>query len=152
MKCGNQWKEATVLQITDRTKLPSFKQVSPWVYYSCWSFAMLNLLFLAPAFFFGESSAGLSLVQYIPSVMWGVVFVSFGVAMIYGLLVNNWKVIKLFLALGLIVKALFAWALVFTLFSNFANIGVIGVWFGLMVWQSLCIVYFTPEMHHVRLQ
>lgn len=139
-------------KLSDKTKLPPFRQVSPLVYYSSWAFAVMNLFFLAPTFFFTNGNAGLALVGLVPSQLWGVVFVLLGIVMIVGLIRNNWLLIKMMLGGGLIVKAMFAWALVFTLFASFSNLGIIGVWFGMMVWQGLCIIYFTPEMKHVRLK
>jgi hypothetical protein len=59
---------------------------------------------------------------------------------------NWWQVIKLVLSAGLFVKALFAWALVFSLFHDWRSIGVVGIWFSLMIWQGLCVRYFTPEI------
>lgn len=131
-----------------RKNMPSFKKVSPLVYFSCWSFAILNIFFLSPTFFFTNGNAGLVLVGAVPSVLWGLVFLALGLSMITALLMNQWNIIRLLLTCGLLTKSMFAWALVFTLFASFANIGIVGVWFGLMAWQSLCIVYFTPEMKY----
>lgn len=138
--------------LSDKTKKPSFRQISPIVYWSSWSFALLNILFLSPTFFIERSNSGLALVGQVPSVVWGIIFIIMGFGMIIALLRNHWILIKIMLMAGLTVKALFAWALMFTLFSSTSNLGVVGVWFGMMVWQSLCIIYFTPEMKHVRIK
>jgi hypothetical protein len=105
---------------------------------------MMNILFFAPTFIMANGSQGLVLVGVLPSFIWGVVFITLGCVMIYGLLSNKWNVIKAVLGVGLFVKALFAWALVFTFFIHPSSLGIIGLWFGVMVWQSLCIIYFTP--------
>lgn len=132
-----------------KNNMPPFKKVSPMVYFSCWAFASINIFFLAPAFFFANGNKGLVLVGALPSILWGIIFLLMGGFMIGALLVNQWNMIKIMLVLGLFIKSLFAWALVFTVFASFGNIGIVGVWFGLMTWQALCIVYFTPEMKHV---
>lgn len=123
---------------------PPFKKVSPMVYVSAWAFALLNLLFLAPAFFYGPGATGLSLVSFVPSKLWGVIFASMGVTMIYALIINWWQLIKQIFLVGLFIKAMFAWALFFTLTASIANIGIVGVWLALMTWQALCVIYFTP--------
>jgi hypothetical protein len=137
-----------VSQIIDKNKKPPFKQVSPIVYWSSWAFAVMNILFLAPDFFVSKSNTGLSLVGLIPSTVWGFIFLGLGLSMISGLLRNCWRTIRIMLTIGLFVKAMFAWALVFTLFSSFASRAVVGIWIGMMVWQALCIIYFSPEMKH----
>jgi hypothetical protein len=104
----------------------------------------MNGLFFSPTFMFADGSRGLILVGAIPSVVWAVVFVSLGISMVYGLLSNKWTVIKAALAAGLFVKALFAWGLIFTFFIHPESLAIIGLWFGIMVWQALCIIFFTP--------
>lgn len=106
----------------------------------------MNIVFFAPTFILANGSQGLILVGVIPSSIWGVVFILLGAAMVYGLLFNKWNIIKGTLGVGLFVKALFAWALVFTFFIHPSSLGIIGLWFGIMAWQSLCIIYFTPVL------
>lgn len=141
MILGYQWRVATVLQMNK----PSLKLVSPIVYASCITFAILNIVCLAPAFFVADSTRGLVLVGEVPSYLWGLVFLSLGCIMLAALYTNTWWLVKRVLGIGLVVKSMFAWALVFTLFASIANIGVVGLWFGLMIWQALCIIFFTPE-------
>lgn len=129
---------------------PKLRHISPWVYFSSWSFSVLNLFFFAPTFFFADGSRGLILVGVVPSLVWTVVFLGLGVGMVYGLLVNRWDIVKFTLASGFIVKALFAWALIFSFFVNPATLAIVGLWFGVMVWQGLCIVYFTPALKDKR--
>lgn len=143
MKCGPHWKALTVSQTLSK---PPFRRVSPLVYASAWTFALLNIFFLAPAFLIGTGARGLSLVGLVPSKVWGIIFILMGVGMIYSLVTNKWAFIKNFLITGLAVKAMFAWALVFTLTLSLSNIGVVGIWIALMVWQGLCVIYFTPLM------
>lgn len=77
---------------------------------------------------------------------------SLGLAMLFSLIANNWKLIKIVLVVGLLAKAMFAWALLFTLFASIASLGVTGIWFALMFWQVLCIAYFTPEVKNAPLR
>lgn len=129
-----------------QVRKPAFRVISPWVYFSSWSFAILNIVFFAPTFIYANGSQGLVLVGLIPSFIWGIVFIILGISMIFGLLSNRWGVIKTMLGFGLFVKALFAWALVFTFFIHPETLGVVGIWLGIMVWQGLCIIYFTPVL------
>lgn len=110
----------------------------------------MNLFFFSPTFFLAEGSRGLILVGAIPSFTWGIVFFSLGSLMVYGLISNRWSVIKAILGLGLFIKALFAWALVFTFFAHPESLAIVGLWFGVMVWQGLCIIYFTPGVSRER--
>lgn len=123
---------------------PHFGKISPMVYASAWCFAVINIFFLAPAFFFGNGAKGLSLVGLVPSNTWGMLHIFMGCNMMFALYTNSWSWIKYMLIFGLLVKSMFAWALTATLFISIANIGIVGIWFGLMAWQSLCIIYFTP--------
>lgn len=64
------------------------------VYFSCWAFAVINILFLAPAFFFANSNEGLVLVGAVPSFVWGIIFLGMGFSMIGALLVNQFHIYK----------------------------------------------------------
>lgn len=143
MKSGFQWK-AVIVSLAHK---PPFRLISPLVYFSSWSFGVMNLFFFSPTFVFADGSKGLILVGAVPSVVWGLVFISLGSSMIYGLLANKWIVIKSVLGAGLFVKALFAWGLIFTFFIHPESLAIIGLWFGIMVWQGLCIIYFTPGIN-----
>lgn len=149
MKNGSQWKEATVWLLSEKINKPPFRHISPMVYWSGWAFSGINMFFLAPAFFVAHSNTGLPLVNLVPSVVWGCIFLSIGIVMVTGLLKNIWPLIKFMMIAGLMVKAAFAWALTLTLFVSVQSIGVVGVWLGMMVWQALCLIYFTPEMKNV---
>lgn len=133
--------------LTNRSKrMPPYRKIVPWVYWSCWCFAIINLFFLSPGFFIGAGATGLALVSIPPQTVWGVVFIFLGILMGYALLSNRWKFIKRIIVAGLFLKSLFAWGLVLTLPTSYKNPGVIGIWLGLMCWQALCIIYFTPEI------
>lgn len=144
---GHPWKVAIVSKITK----PHFRLISPFVYASCWVFIILNIFFLSPAFFLGGGK-GLPLVGVIPSDIWGGIFILIGFSMAGALITNDWQGIKTFLYVGLGIKAAFAWSLLFIFLANPVNIGVMGLWFGLMAWQALCIIYFTPRINHGKLQ
>lgn len=124
---------------------PPLRHIAPWTYFSSWAFAAMNVFFIAPSFFINKS-VQLPLVGIFPYWFWMVVFISMGLAMSGALLRNYWKLVKGLLYTGLVVKAMFAWGLVFTLFISPGGVGIVGIWIGLMTWQMLCIVYFTPKL------
>lgn len=128
-----------------KAERPSLRKVSSAVYYSCWFFVILNLFFISPAILLGASSF-LPLVGLFSPLFWAVVFIGLGLGMAHSLVVNDWEKIKVALFVALFVKALFAWALLLVTFSSPITIGTLGIWLGMMVWGTLCIVYFTPEM------
>lgn len=134
----------TPIQI--KHNMPPFRKVSPMIYYSAWTFALLNIIFLPPPFFFGVGARGLPLVGLLPQATLGAIFLVLGIVMVYALITNRWKLIRLALICGLFFKAIFAWGLVLTLFSTVSSSGVVGLWIGLMIWQALCIMYFSPEV------
>lgn len=127
---------------------PSLRLVAPHTYYSSWTFALLNVFGLAPAFFLG-SGKDMVLIGLIPSKLWGVIFLAIGSLMGYFLFTNNWKGIRKMLLVGLAIKAMIAWGLLFILAASILNIGIVAIWFSLMSWQAISYIFFTPEVKNV---
>lgn len=144
MRHGHRLKAAPARGITEMDNKPKFRRVSPIVYWDCWFFAVLNILFLGPAIYLSGTST-LPLIRLLPAVVWAGVYLFLGLNMAYALLTNKWWLIKLALFMGLFVKALFAWALLLITLAVPANLGVSGLWAFAIVVQIRCLIYFTPE-------
>lgn len=133
-----------MLRVTGTTYRPKLREIAPVVYFGSWGFVVFNVFFLAPAYFSG-AGRGLALISTLLNpTFWGVVFLSIGLALGYGLLTNNWKITRGSLMVGLFVKLLWAYALLPTVFISFSSIGIVGLWLLVSFIQSLFIIYFVP--------
>lgn len=127
---------------------PLLRLVAPLTYSMCWVFVVLNLFFLAPSLYYSQGSRGLVLVDNINPSLWAVIFLTVGMGMAAGLIMNNWRLVRIHLSIGFAIKAAFGWSLMVADLSNFTVHGVTGIWLALMAMQGLCIVFFTPEVRH----
>lgn len=125
---------------------PSLRQVAPLSWYIVLGFAVLNIVL------------GLSLIklpvkniaiisQYTPSWLYGATFTLLGLTMVWGMIRNNWKLMRRTMAAGLLLKAVFLYALILILLHG-GDPYVLSLWLFLTYIQAMAYVFFVPV--HLR--
>ncbi len=126
---------------------PSLKVIAPLTFNNVIMFIWLNF-FLALALYSQSPNPSLVIVGSASrSYMWSGVFVILGLGHLYGLLANNWRVIRTFLAAGLFVKLIFTYALLVLGFEyGFRNvIGTLSIWAAVTWVQYFTLRYFDKQ-------
>lgn len=125
---------------------PSLRQVAPLSWYIVLGFGILNVVL------------GVSLIklpvkhiaiisQYTPSWVYGAMFTILGLLMFWGLIRNNWKLMRRTLAAGLLLKAVWLFALILILLHG-GDPYVLSLWLFLTYIQAVAYVFFVPV--HVK--
>lgn len=127
---------------------PKLRLVAPLTYSLCWGFALLNLVFGLAMILVqrGELRPPLDIVAVLSWTIWGMIFLSIGLVMMYALLRNNWGLIKNIQLLGLGVKTTWLIALIIRSFESPASILITAVWLFLTHTQAMTYIHFMPQM------
>lgn len=124
---------------------PSLRKIAPLTYANIILFIWLNLV-IAYSLFAGRPNGTLIIVEGIfNSYFWMGVFIFLSVAHAYGVFRNDWKFLRIALALGLFVKLLVAYSLIVlgvkTGISHVA--GILGLWVSVAWVQFFTLKYFN---------
>lgn len=124
---------------------PNLREIAPLTFMNIILFIWLNL-FIAYSIYHGRPNPTLVLVSGIfNSYFWVVIFVSLSLGHAYGLLKNDWRWLRRFLAIGLFAKALITYSLlVLGHRTGYGNIiGVTALWVGITWVQFFTLKYFN---------
>lgn len=127
---------------------PSLRAVSP---VSFWFIMLMGLfnLFIGSAFMFAldpdtDDLTFRAITQFIPFGVWGALFVALGIAKLWSLKTNNWKLARYTLLLGVVMKSSWAVALTIRTFYQPDNAFLNATWLALAITQVICYIYFLP--------
>lgn len=122
---------------------PSLKVVSPLIYFICWGYVVVNVLF------------GIGLFSYNPAIryvivggpftydFWAFVFLLLGLAGAGVLITNHWKAIRIAQGIGLFIKTLWLFALIFRFAGGASLVGL--AWWSFIAYVQLLTVIYFPE-------
>jgi hypothetical protein len=124
---------------------PSLYAVAPLTYCICWGYAVANVLLGAGIFFLYETTVPLAVANIFSYQVWGIIFMSLGFSKAFGLLTNNWQLVKQLQFGGLMVKSIWAIALVIRCFSAPPTIVITVIWLFFAFIQAVTYIYFIPK-------
>ena len=131
-----------------REARPNLKDVSPMSYWFIMLMGVFNL-FIGMAFIIAlkdvDDPVFNVITQVIPFWLWGVIFFALGIAELYSLKVNSWKLARKTLLTGVTLKS--GWAVALTLKTLIAapdNAFLTACWVAIAVTQVICYVHFLP--------
>lgn len=124
---------------------PDLSNVSPIVYKLTWAFVPLNIL-IGIAIGIQKTVAQPPLItQTIPNEIWAGVFLGIAVFLAYGLLRNDWKLLKRTMAFALFIKAVWGIALLIqSVRTDGEALGLLAIWLFIAYVQANCIIHFLP--------
>lgn len=118
------------------------RHASPLVYWICWGFVYTNIL-IGYGLYYTSPKAALVVVRG-PLTLhaWAIIFCTLGILGAISLIVNVWHATRGVLMIGLVIKALWFYALLVT--AQKASMTAIGVW-GMLAFTQFLVVIFFPE-------
>lgn len=129
---------------------PGLHSIAPLAYSICWGYAATNIILGLGMFFLYETRVSLAVASLLSYPAWGVIFVGLGLGKIYGLTQNNWSFTKHMLMGGLIVKSVWAIALIIRCITVPQTIIVTVLWLFFAYIQAATYVYFIPKKYSGR--
>lgn len=131
-----------------RDARPNLRTVSPLAHYIVFLLGIFNVL-LGLTLMFGidksRLSASLIIVNEFASyTFWGVVFIALGILKLYSLKVNDWKLARRSLIIGVSIKAAWSVALIFRVFISPGTVFITLCWLIIAAMQMATFIFFMP--------
>jgi hypothetical protein len=131
-----------------REARPSLRLVSPLAHWIVLLLGIFNI-FLGLTLMFGidkqRLSASLIIVNEITSyTFWGVVFILLGILKLYSLKINNWRLSRNSLIIGVAIKAMWSVALIFRIFISPGTVFITLCWLIIAAMQMATYIFFMP--------
>lgn len=127
---------------------PSLRLVSPLTYWIIFILGILNII-LGLAFAFALEAGSLdstlrSVSLVVPIWAWAILFTFLGLAKLYALTSNDWRLARYSLLGGVMLKSGWAVALVFRSLEVPSNIFLTATWITISVIQIIAYIHFLP--------
>lgn len=126
---------------------PKLSKIAPLSNAICWGYAVANLAIGIGLFFIYQGTTAPILVANIFTYpQWGIIFLSMSTLTVVALLQNNWEFTRFMQLIGLMIKGIWAIALVVMSFEFPQTILITIVWFFLLFIQAVTYIYFLPTL------
>jgi len=116
---------------------PSLRLVAPHTFYTGLGFAVFNIVMGAISF--NYLSSRLTLIGVVGIKTWAVLFECIGLLFFYSLVINNWRLLRQLMLIGICVKT--AWLMELLADQKFV---LSTLWLLILYLQCLNYIYFTP--------
>lgn len=130
-----------------KTKLkelrPGLREVAPLTWSLILGFGILNLVLGVSLMTYPLGQQVAIVTTYTPLPLHGLYFVILGALMLVNLWRNNWKWLRILLLAGLLIKAVWLFALVVRLFTG-GNAITLSLWLFITHVQAVAYVHFIP--------
>ena len=124
---------------------PSLFLVAPLTYCICWGYAVVNILLGVGLFEFYQPVAPIAIANILTYPQWGVLFFLAGIIGVYSLLTNRWKLAQNIQFVGVLIKSVWAIALVVRCFSEPSTLVITAIWLFLTFIQVVTYIFFVPK-------
>lgn len=127
---------------------PALRHIAPLSFWFSGGFGVFNML-VGIGLFNAQILTAFKVVGIIPLKLWGVIFMMQGLGMIYFLLTNNWKLIRLTNLIGVGVKTMWWFELISSFISGASQFPfLLIIWSLLLFLQAVLYIYFTPRVEY----
>ena len=131
-----------------RAARPSLRLVSPISYWFVILMGVFNILigtaFITSLSELTDGSALRAVSKIIPFDMWGFLFILLGVTKLYSIITNSWSLARYSLLAGVLLKSVWAVALVIRSFYEEDVLFTTYMWISMATTQIICYIYFLP--------
>lgn len=127
---------------------PSLWSVAPVTFLICWGYVVINVIIGLGMIFLYSTPIPLAVANILPYPAWGILFLVAAIVGAYGLIRNDWGVARNTQLYGLLLKAVWAVALVIRSFIAPASILITAVWLFFVFVQAVIYIYFIPVVSH----
>lgn len=122
---------------------PNLRLVAPLTWSIILGFGILNVV-LGISLMYYPLGRSISIVStYTPMWLYGVLFAVLGVAMLLNLYKNNWRWLRRLLLIGLLLKAIWMFALILRLLDGGSAI-ILSLWLFITHIQAMAYIHFVP--------
>lgn len=126
---------------------PRLYEVAPLTYSICWGYAVINILLGAGLYLLYSPQVPIAVANIFSYRVWGILFAGLGFLGVYALIKNEWKVSKNILLAGLVIKAVWAIALIARSVVEPQSIVITLVWLFFAYIQAVTYIFFTPKIN-----
>jgi hypothetical protein len=127
-------------------KRPRLVHVAPFTYWICVGYAAVDIIFAAGLLSYHPVVPYVIVGQHIFTLQWwGAIFGVLGIAGFIALMANSWRWIRALLALGLVTKSLWFFALLIRTADGGALV-TLAMWTFLAYAQLLTVIFFPDEI------
>lgn len=129
-----------------RQARPSLSLKAPLTHKIVWGFVVFNL-WIAYSIYSQVNLVSPVVVWWFTQEFWTGVFAFLSLSLWFGIYLNDWRLIKWSMSLGLLVKSVWTYALIVMgiQYGLAAVSGIIGLWLFATWIQLICLIYFTPN-------
>lgn len=131
-----------------RAARPSLRLVSPISYWFVILMGVFNILigiaFITSLSELTNDLALRAVSKIIPFDTWGFLFILLGVAKLYSIITNSWSLARYSLLAGVLLKSVWAVALVIRSFYEEDVLFTTYMWISMAITQIICYIYFLP--------
>ena len=131
-----------------RAARPSLRLVSPISYWFVILMGVFNIIigiaFITSLSELTNDLALRAVSKIIPFDMWGFLFILLGVAKLYSIITNSWSLARHSLLAGVLLKSVWAVALVIRSFYDEDCLFTTYMWISMAITQIICCIYFLP--------
>lgn len=125
---------------------PRLKEIAPLTNYISWGYAITNIALGIGMMTLYDTSIPIAVASILSYFWWGTIFMGLGVFKAYALLTNRWMAVKNAHLFGLVLKSVWAIALVIRCFEAPQTIIIAIVWFFFAYIQAGVFIYFLPAI------
>jgi hypothetical protein len=123
---------------------PPLKQAAPLTYSICWGFAVVNTILALGMIFIYSTPVPISIANILSYKQWGIIFFLLAITTSWGLLTNSWTLTRNTQLAGVLVKAIWAIALVARSVEVPQTIIITAVWLFFAFIQISTYLHFVP--------
>lgn len=123
-----------------REARPNIVEIFPVIHYLVIGFGIFNTVLGVTMLIWGNRDLSI-ITPYTPSWAWAVVFLIIGIAMLTALFINSWKGVRTLLLVGILVKTIWGYALIFS--PDGVSV-IVPMWLFIAYIQIMTYVLFTP--------
>lgn len=133
---------------------PRLRTVAPLTFWICVGYALVNFAIAFILFAIPNSTVQEAVIPIVNEIMnfqaWGVLFGLTSLAFTYGLIRNNWMLLKRTLTFALVMKLIWTYALVYLIVMGKEEYALAALWAFLSWVQAWTIVFFVPTIADSR--
>lgn len=130
---------------------PKLKVVAPLTHFICVGYAIVNFLIALGLYTLYSPTSSLVIVNnLITFQVWGLVFLGLSFTKTYGLIKNDWNVLRKGLLAGILVKSVWLFALAFRVVENPGTILIAVIWLFFAYIQTGTYIFFIPNIKGVH--
>ena len=122
---------------------PSLRKILPVVFWQTFVFSLLNVIIGIGVLLWNPTIFPLVAPNDILLTIWGILFITLGIALSVGLFTKHWERLRILMCIGLLFKICWSIALLFRIVDG-GTLLIATLFIGLAALQAVCIIFYLP--------